>query len=190
MNPSMQQYIDQQVNIAVRNQLSPGFFDLFFEELRFTNATNNAVSRILPGELHRQLSANSGIVSAHVQNQLPGSLQPYVSSHIEILKQQFQNMIDQQEATFNTARKKHLVDLEAASSTLITTKISEISNNFSVIQQLRTQLLQEQQQRAKDSQEKLIRHEKQINSLNNLGLFSCVMTSLGVAFVVVSELHR
>ena len=102
MNYMTREYIRTEVNRAVTDRLTPGFFDIMFQEMRFKNLTNDAVSKYLPSEVARQLSHSSSIVGVHVNAQVKPLVTEAMSTQFANLRTQFDEKLNEQRLRFQS----------------------------------------------------------------------------------------
>jgi DNA anti-recombination protein RmuC len=171
MDYTTHEYIRSEVERQVNNKLTPNFFDFMFQEMRFKNLTNDAVSKFLPSEVSKQLSQSSGIVASHVNSQVPSLVTQAMTNQFSQMHAQFDSKLIDQRQRFETLQTQHLDRLKSSSEDLIKSQVESISSNNNVIDMLRSQLFAQQeirlQQLISSQQQEISTLRKDLANLRN-----------------------
>lgn len=159
-NPNL---LNQLVSDEVKRQLRPNFFELFFQEIRFQNAVDEAVQKRVPVALNYALSSNSGIVANFVQQQLPSVLsqQQYFLDGLKTQQKQFEETIRKNQQIYTDKQSQHMKELQQKSDELIRNKIADVASNQYVLKQMEQQLERRMQTQLQSFAEKANRSAKQ-----------------------------
>lgn len=127
--------IARQVPDAVKKELTPNFFEAFYNQIIFDTKLRQSVQTELPGVL----SQNTGIVSQFVQMHLPGVLsqQHYFNSAVQQQATLFNNMLQNQQDKYQTAESRLISELDKATNRLVKQSVKNVSNQQFVVQQIK-----------------------------------------------------
>ena len=181
-------YIKLEVDRAVRERLSPNFFDVIFQELRFKSLTEDAVNKFLPSALHHKLSEHSSIVAIHVNTQVKSILQSTLSEQMTLMARQFDEKVADQQRKFTHLQERHIDELRSASDSLIRTQISQISDNNTVIERIKTHLLNMQNAEISPLIEKINSQERELTTLRNELRTYMIFQIVGFALVIPASI--
>jgi hypothetical protein len=133
--------VKRQVPPAVKREMTPTFFESFFNQVIFDNQLNNAVINNMPDILRK----NNSIVEQFVKGELPSALNNHYLVNQAMAQQSadFQARMASQQKIFRDAETNMVPRLRIATDSLIQNTVVDVANQQHVVQQMRTGIEQD-----------------------------------------------